>query len=45
MEAPEQVLPISELKQTNGLEARLEQLEQQMAAFSPRLLKDVNTKD
>jgi hypothetical protein len=45
MEGPEQVLPISELNHTNVLEARLEQLEQQMAAFSPKLLKDVNTKD
>jgi hypothetical protein len=45
MEAPEQVLPVSELNHTNVLEARLEQLEQQIAAFSPKLLKDVNTKD
>ena len=44
MEAPEQVLPISELSQANGIEARLNQLEQQMAALSPRIMKDVNTK-
>jgi predicted amidohydrolase len=44
MEAPGQVLPISELNQANDIEARLKQLEQQMAALWPELMKDVNAK-
>lgn len=44
MQAPERVLPISESDQVNGIEARLKQLEQQMAALSPKLMKDVNPK-
>ena len=44
MEAPEASLPVSESNQINDLEARVKQLEQQIAALSPETAKDTKDK-
>ena len=44
MEAPEQVLPALESSWTEDLEARVKQLEQQIATLSTETVKDINAK-
>jgi len=45
MEAPEKALPTSESNRIEDLEARVKQLEQEIAALSPEMVKDIKDKE
>jgi hypothetical protein len=45
MDAPEESLPASESNRIKDLEARIKQLEQEIAIFSREIRKDVNNKE